>query len=261
MYQIEKQMIIGEIRKAFSQYAGNGPLCIRQKTEFDLVTEIDCNIEEYLSARILEEFPDDHILGEETSASQQLQGRVWTIDPIDGTCNMAHGIPLFGVQVSLIDEGEISLSVIYLPFLGEMYHAVRGEGAWLNDQLVSVHGEITLNNAIVSFGDYPHHADGTAEYQHRVIQKIYPHIAKIRMFGSACIDFSFVGSGKTDGTVVITKNLWDIVPGILFCREAGAVVTDLAGQPYRFGASGVVACANDQLSAFVLEGLNADKNS
>lgn len=251
-FEKEKNFMINEIQHVFKKYFQNGIESVEQKTQFDLVTNIDYGIEKELAEKIQMQFPGDHILGEETSNQETITGRTWTIDPIDGTCNMASKIPLYGVQCALFEDGEVVFAIIYLPSLNEVMVAEKGNGCFLNGHRVYVNNKRELNNALVSFGDYPHLKNiDIAEKQHNAIKNLYSKIAKIRMFGAACYDFLFVACGRTDGTVVITRNLWDIAPGILMCREAGAILTNLDGNPYRFGDDGVVACATNDLSNLI----------
>lgn len=253
MYKTEKDFIIDIMKEAYNKCASK-EFNTLQKTDFDLVTNIDLDIEKEISTAIKEKFPTDHILGEEFSHDEEIVGRTWTIDPIDGTCNMAHGIKLYGVQCSLINNGEIVLGVVYLPHFNDVIWAVKDEGAYSNDNRINVNHEVALNNAIVSFGDYPHKATTElADMQHKAIKNLYSKIAKIRMFGAACLDFTCVGQAKTDGTVIITKNLWDICPGIIICKEAGALITNLKGEDYKFGDVGVIACANSELLNLIVE--------
>lgn len=253
MYNNEKDFIISVVQKTYHKYTSQ-EFNTLQKTDFDLVTNIDLDIEKEISKAIKDQFPSDHILGEEFSHDEEIVGRTWTIDPIDGTCNMAHGIKLYGVQCSLINNNEIVLAVVYLPHFNETIWAIKGKGAYVGEEPISVNHEVLLNNAIVSFGDYPHKATTElADMQHKAIKNLYSKIAKIRMFGAACLDFTCVGQAKTDGTVVITKNLWDICPGILICKEAGALVTNLKGEEYKFGEVGVIASANQELLNLIVE--------
>lgn len=250
-YLEELEFIKGQMIIAFEKF-GNIELHTAQKTAFDLVTDIDINIEKQLTEVILKKYPADLIHGEEFSAMAHIDRRTWTIDPIDGTCNMASGSKLFGMQCSLIDNGEIVLGVVYLPHFNEMIYATKGFGSYCNGKKIKVNNRIETNNAIVSFGDYPHtKGSNIAEIQHSVIRKLYPQLAKIRMFGAACMDFSFVAQGRTHGTVVITKNIWDIAPGIIICKEAGAVVTNLKGKTFKIGDDGVIASANTTLSTLI----------
>ena len=258
-YGRERAFLVREMQEAYRRYAEGDLGEVRQKSRFDLVTDIDCNIEGALSAAILAAFPGDHIHGEETSGQQPIEGRTWTIDPIDGTCNMAIGVKLYGVQCALFDGGEVVLSVIYLPHFSELIWAEKGEGCWLNDRRVFVKRNAPIEQAVVSFGDYPHaKTPRVADRQHAAVRYLYSRIAKIRMFGAACIDFYGVAAGKTDATVVITKNLWDIAPGILMCREAGALLCNLRGEPYAFGDAGVVACAGEEIAALIRRAFNGE---
>lgn len=252
-YIDEKNFIITEIKKTYENIVTK-EFIISQKSQFDLVTDIDLTIEKVLTSAINTKYPNDLIVGEELSFEKKITGRVWTIDPIDGTCNMARDIKLFGVQCSLIENGEIVLGVIYLPFYDEVIYAIKNQGCFLNDKKVGVkEGEI--NNSIVSFGDYSHKYKKLASLQHSSIQFLYPLISKIRMFGAACIDFSNVAIGRTDGCVVMTDNLWDICPGIIICKEAKAFVTNLKGKEFRLGDCGVIVASSKQLSNLLCESI------
>ena len=114
-YQKELAFITGKIREASRQFAASGPKDVRSKSAFDLVTEVDVNIERFLTESILAAFPGDKIHAEELSSQQTITGRTWVIDPIDGTCNFAHGIPTYGIQCCLFDGGEPRMAVIFLP--------------------------------------------------------------------------------------------------------------------------------------------------
>ncbi len=248
-YSAELEFITEKMQTAYERYARGDLGSVEQKSAFDLVTDIDKNIEAELVAAIANRFPTDVIHGEETTHDELTENRTWTIDPIDGTCNMASGVPLYGVQCALFDGGQPVAAVIYIPNLGYLMTAEKGCGCYLNGERVYVKRDGTVNNAVASFGDYPHTKNSrVAKRQHAAIAELYTQIAKIRMFGAACADFLFVAAGKTDCTVVITRNLWDIAPGILMCREAGAVVVNLDGEPYSFGDDGVIACASAELA-------------
>ena len=160
---------------------------------------------------------------------------------------MANGAKLYGVQAALIENDETVVGVVYLPHFGEWYYAVKGEGAWCNGERIRVNDGVELQNALVSVGDYPHRNTELARIEHDAIRMIFPKIAKMRMFGGACMDFAFTASGKTHACVIITRNVWDIAPGLLLCQEAGALVCNLQGEAYRFGDDGVIAAANKQV--------------
>lgn len=254
-YQQEKTFILQAMKSGFDLHGKSSIKKIVNKSKFDLVTEVDENIELYIIDKIKQQFPHDYILSEETLSQQEIKQRVWTIDPIDGTCNMANGSKLYGVQCALIEDNKIVLGAIWLPHLNEEYYAISGSGAFLNDQPITVAHDVSTNNAIVSYGDYSHNSASSASLQHASIGTLYPKIAKIRMFGAACMDFSFVAAGRSTATVVLTKNIWDIAPGIILCTEAGAMVSNMTGGNYCIGDFGVVASANDTLHHMILSSL------
>ena len=245
-YEKELNFIKEQIAIAYERFASE-KRTVTQKRAFDLVTDLDLNIERFLTDAIKKAFPCDTVQGEEFSSAPKTVGRVWSLDPIDGTCNMANGSKLYGVQAALIENNETVLGVIYLPHFNEWYYAVKGEGAWCNGEEIRVADGVELQNALVSVGDYPHRNVETARIEHEAIAKIFPKIGKMRMFGGACMDFAFTASGKTHACVIITRNVWDIAPGLLICQEAGALVCNLQGGAYRFGDDGVIAAANHEV--------------
>ncbi|MBQ7383271.1 MAG: inositol monophosphatase [Clostridia bacterium] len=242
----ERLNFITEAIKA--AYAKHGQLdenSLSDKSRFDLVTSTDYNIEEYLIGQIRLRYPDDKILSEETNNATVIDGKTWTIDPIDGTYNMANGIRIYGIQCAMYDGGKPVLCAIFLPHFDELYYAEAGKGAYLNGKPIGVKPR-DLSHCTVSFGDFPHTRARDFELEHKIMKSLSSKIAKIRMFGAACMDFTCVASGKTSGTVVFTKNKWDITPGILLCREAGALIMDTVGE-YSEDSAEVIAVSSREL--------------
>lgn len=257
-YTAELTFITEKVKEAYTRYGACGPKDIRSKSAFDLVTEVDVNIERFLTDAILSAFPGDKIHAEELSSSQEITGRTWVIDPIDGTCNFAHDIPTYGIQCCLFDGGEPKLAVIFLPNQQEMYTAVVGHGCFLNGKKVTVDASVTADTAIISTGDFTHKSDRLAAMQYKAVGYLYPRVAKLRMYGAACVDFAFFVSGRLSATVFTTRNLWDIAPGILMSREAGAIVMGLDGKPYDFGCEGVMLAANEEIAKLMTEAFTSD---
>lgn len=252
-YAKEVEFIVDNMIKAFSLFSGDKK-STEMKATFDIVTKVDKEIEEYLTEQIKKEFPTDQVLGEEFSSSTLPTRRCWTIDPIDGTFNFAYGVPLFGVQCSLIDREEMVLGVIYLPFFNKIYQAEKGKGAYCNGEKLSVDKTAKCESAVVSIGDFSRKKQGElAEKQHKMLKKLYQNVAKVRMFGAACFDFAFLAEGKTHGTTLITRNLWDLVPGAVITREAGGIVTDLEGKPYTVNSEGIISACNSEISAQMIK--------
>lgn len=252
-YTNELNFITGKIKEAYSRFAVSGPKDIRSKAAFDLVTEVDVNIERFLTDAILDAFPGDRIHAEELSSSQAILGRTWVIDPIDGTCNFAHNIPTYGIQCCLFDDGEPKMAVIYLPCQKELYTAMEGEGCFLNGEKATVDQSVAADTAVISVGDFTHKSDRLAALQYKAVGYLYPRVAKLRMYGAASVDFAFFVSGRLSATVFTTRNLWDIAPGILMSREAGAIVMGLDGKPYDFSKEGVMLAANQEIAALMTE--------
>ena len=202
-----------------------------EKSKYDIVTSVDFAVEKELMNRISELDTGAVFLSEEYHPDTDVAGRVWIIDPIDGTCNFSNDINIYGVQCALYDEGSPLLAVIYLPFRNEFFTALRGEGAWLNG--LKLRREIRpVEKSIISMGDFIHSSEEAMELEHRAMKQIAPVVERIRMVGAASVDFAFCAAGRFDGNITFTANPWDVMPGLLICREAGLIVTDLFGNPY-----------------------------
>ena len=225
MYSNEMEVACRAIREASDAY-------IHRKTDvrikenssgaYDVVTKNDVLIEEYIKKAIHEAFPDDSFLCEE-SGEQIHSDRVWVIDPIDGTVNYAHGIPLYGIQLALMVDDDAKMAVIYLPEFDELYTAGKGCGAFLNGRRLDVRNNVSMHDTIVSTSDY---SRGSAEYrkgQLRFMELLHDKVARFKMFGSACCDFAYFASSRTDCHIRFVRNIWDFLPGLLISKEAGGV--------------------------------------
>ena len=255
-YEKELQFITEKIRQAYGRFAVSGPQDIRSKSAFDLVTEVDVNIEKYLTDAILATFPGDKIHAEEMSSTQEITGRTWVIDPIDGTNNFAHDIPTFGIQCCLFDGGEPRMAVIWLPCQDELYTAIEGQGCWLNGKKVTVDKAVTADTAVISVGDFTHKSDRLAALQYKAVGYLYPRVSKLRMYGAASVDYAWFVSGRLAATIFTTRNLWDIAPGILLSQEAGAIIMGLDGKPYDYSKEGVMLAANEEIATLMQDAFN-----
>lgn len=253
-FSAERDFILQKIREAFSLFGGID-VVKEKKSAYDLVTNIDKSIEGYLKAEISKRFPQDNVIAEETSGKAPIIHRTWTIDPIDGTLNLAHGINMYGVQCSLLVDGKISVAAIILKD-GSEYWAVDGEGAFRNGERLQVAPLEDIATAMVAMGDFSHKSPFYAEKEYKAFAKIYPRVAKMRMYGAGCHDFTYLASGKLDTCAVFTDNLWDLCPGVLICKEAGAIVTALDGKPYKTGDFGVLASCGETVHKLMLDAFN-----
>ena len=208
---------------------------------YDVVTDNDVLIEEYIKARLTEAFPGDSFLCEE-SGTEGDSDRVWVIDPIDGTVNYAHGIPLYGCQLALTVGGEPVMSLLYLPEYGETYTAERGKGAYLNGSRIVLDSGAGMHDSIVSTSDYSRGSSAYREGQLRFMHALHDKVARFRMLGSACCDFAFLASGRTDCHIRFVRNPWDFLPGMFLCQEAGAVFDRELYDEHRL----LVMCASER---------------
>ena len=225
MYSEELDVATKAIRDASKEYIFRKSKVKIKDNEagaYDVVSENDVLIEDFIKRRISETFPGDSFLCEE-SGEELGSDRVWVIDPIDGTVNYTHNIPLYGIQLALMIDEDAVMAVIYLPEFDEMYTAVKGEGANLNGRKLDVRNDVTMHDAIVSTSDY---SRGSAEYregQVRFMELLHDKIARFKMFGSASCDFAYFASGRTDCHIRFVRKLWDFLPGLLISIEAGGI--------------------------------------
>jgi myo-inositol-1(or 4)-monophosphatase len=206
---------------------------------FDLVTSVDYSIEKFIIDRIKQEFPTDDIISEETNNKQLGDSRTWVIDPLDGTVNFSKGFPMYGIQIAFMHNFEPKASVIYLPEFQKEYSALAGHGAYLNGVKLNVKPEVELENAIITMGDFSKSKDYIQKNQYRMekFNSFVNEIGKVKMFGSSCYDFACLSQSLSDIFLMFSKNIWDIAPGYLLTKEAGAVISDVDGKPFVFNSS------------------------
>lgn len=164
----------------------------------------------------------------------------WIVDPLDGTTNFLHGIPLFCIAIGLERNGEIVAGVIYNPILDELYAAEKGGGAFLNNRRLRVAQRKTLTDCVISVG-IPHRGRGDTNLFLSETKALIPQVSGLRRTGSACIDLAWVASGRFDAYYEYNLQPWDLAPGILMVREAGGIVTDAEGAPKMLESGDIVA--------------------
>jgi len=230
-----------------------GDLEIRKKGLRDLVTAADLAVEQAIRDRLARYFPDHAVLGEETAPSAPAGSSRyrWIVDPIDGTTNFAHGVPLFCVSIALEVGGRIDVGVVYAPVSGELFTAERGEGARLNGTRLCVTGEASLSEALLVTGFPPQAADSLDD-QLAVFGAFLASARAVRRLGSAALDLAFVAAGRFDGFWEASLHAWDVAAGVLLVEEAGGLVTDFHGGPFdNFG--GQLLASNGALHPRLLE--------
>jgi myo-inositol-1(or 4)-monophosphatase len=220
----------------------------------NLVTEADHASEKAIMSVIRSAFPDHYILSEEAGELIQDSNYKWIIDPIDGTVNFAHGIPLNCVSIGIEHKGEIILAVVYNPHLNELFFAEKGKGATLNDKPIRVSNESEAIKACLVTGfpyTYINMPNGPLEIFERFIRKGVP----VRRLGSAAIDLCWVAAGRFDGFYEHKLEAWDSAAGYLIVEEAGGKVTDFKGEKFSVYQHRVVA-TNGKIHADLLKVIN-----
>lgn len=217
---------------AHTIFTENQPGQLTQKTERDFASELDYTIEQTLREFLRKRAPSVGFLGEEEGAEDvDPEGTYWALDPVDGTANLVHGIPLCGVSLGLISNRQPVLGIIDLPHLSERYTARERQGAHLNGIRLQASACLQLSDAIISLGDFTvgPDAERNNERKHKIIQSLASRAERIRMLGSAALDLAWVASGRLDASVMLANKPWDVAAGVIIAREAGAKVLDIDG--------------------------------
>jgi len=216
---------------------------VHHKGAVDLVTQYDVETEKYLLDALAEAFPDYTLVGEESYDGAYDLERAIYIDPIDGTTNFVHGIPHLAISLGLWEAGKPRLAVVYNPILDKLFWAQQGEGAWLGEERLSVSDDTVLQNALIATGFPYAKVNRGPEYRWVVeaFSELLPRIQDFRRLGAAALDLSYLARGIFAGFYEIDLKPWDVAAGILLVQEAGGKVSNLEGDPYRFGDKGIVA--------------------
>ncbi len=202
---------------------------VTKKGAKDLVTEADIAVENHIRSRLTAATPEFGFLGEESPETEGKTSR-WIVDPIDGTHSFIHGQYFWSISIALESKGEISHGAVYAPLLHELYMAEKGKGATRNDQTIRVSDTIDLASAMVGTGFACLRAelgDNNLERFCRIALRTMDQ----RRFGSAALDCCLVADGQMDAFWEQHLNLFDVAAGALIAEEAGATVTDFAGNP------------------------------
>jgi myo-inositol-1(or 4)-monophosphatase len=202
---------------------------IEMKSLTDPVTDTDKRSEEYIVSYIKSHFPDHSIVAEESGVHQGTNGSCWYIDPLDGTVNFSHGVPIFSVSIGYAEHDEMKLAAVYDPMLDEMFYAEKGKGAWLNDRRIKVSKTNELIRSLSVTG-FPYDQKSAEMQQALELHKRFCLQAQAcRRLGSSALDCCYVASGRMDIYFEIQVRSYDIAAGVLIVREAGGVTSKFSG--------------------------------
>ncbi len=204
----------------------------------NIVTDMDHASERLILGGIRRAFPDHAIVAEESGQFGDAECR-WYVDPLDGTVNYAHAFPLWSVSIAFEVRGRLEAGVIYCPGLGDLYEARRGRGAKRNGKPIHVSKTTRLERALLVSG-FPY--DWKLKIEALKAWGAFVRAAQaIRRLGSAALDLCLIADGRLDGYWERGLGSWDLAAGVLIAREAGAVVTDLRGNPFDLFKGDVLA--------------------
>jgi myo-inositol-1(or 4)-monophosphatase len=228
----------GEIQRA----AVGSAFQIRKKGTIDLVTEVDVAVERMIRALIAERHPDHDVLAEEFGGpSGATRSRYcWIVDPLDGTTNFAHGLPLFCSTVALEVDGRLEAGAIYDPMRDELYTGERGRGAYLNGTRLEVSQTDVLIDSLLVTG-FPYAVEEKLQELVGLFAAFLGEARAVRRLGSAALDIAYVAAGRMDGFWEQGLHAWDIAAGVLLVEEAGGRVTGLDGGPFELRTGRILA--------------------
>ncbi len=233
-------------------------LQVSMKGPGDFVSQADLKAETTLRKELERVRPGYGLLMEEsgeTAGTDPLHR--WIVDPLDGTTNFLHSIPLFAVSIALERQGEIVAGVIYNPVMDELFTAERGSGAFMNDRRIRVAQRRELGQSVVTCG-IPHQGRGNPGQFVADARPLMTQTAGLRRTGSAALDLAWVAAGRFDAFFERGLSYWDIAAGILIVTEAGGYATDISGKGSPAGTGDVLA-ANPDLHPQLAQALNTAK--
>jgi myo-inositol-1(or 4)-monophosphatase len=204
---------------------------IGQKGAFDLVTEADTASEKKIIQIIRQAFPDHAILAEESGANHGNTDYQWIIDPLDGTTNYAHQVPIFSIAIALAVRHETVLGLVLNPIDGELFSAIAGHGAMLNDTSIRVSSTTSVHKSLLVTG-FPYDLNDILEPVMKRFSVCQNTSQGVRRLGSAALDICYVACGRFDGFWEQNLKPWDKAAAAVIAAEAGAKITNFANQPF-----------------------------
>lgn len=244
---VEAALLAGEIlRRGF----GTSFSIAHKAGRHNLVTEYDRASEQAILSFLSQNVPGSQFLAEESGASGQKGEILWIIDPLDGTVNFAHRVPVFSVSIAAQKGNDVVVGVVYQPITHELFVAEKGKGAFLNGEKISVSEISVLEDSILATGfpynliENPHHC---IDHFVDILRKGIP----IRRLGSAAIDLAYTASGRFDGYFEVELEPWDLAAGKLLVEEAGGLVTSWDGKPFHIRSRSPFLATNRKIHTSV----------
>jgi myo-inositol-1(or 4)-monophosphatase len=204
---------------------------VSSKQVNDFVTEVDVACEKTIIETLLTAYPGHGIWAEESGTEFGAQDSefVWIIDPLDGTTNFIHGLPVYCVSIALAVKGKIEQAVVYDPTRNDLFTATKGRGAYMNDRRIRVSKRIHMEECLISTG-FPYRAGDNLPKYLSMLGDVMPKCAGVRRPGAAALDLAYVAAGFCDGFFEANLKPWDVAAGSLLIQEAGGLVGNFSGE-------------------------------
>ena len=230
----------------------NQEIKVRAKGRADFVTQIDVATQEYLRGE-LKKIDSDVILFSEEQERVTIDPdkEYWILDPIDGTQNFIRHVGMSAVSLAYFAKGDLQFGTIFNPFMGETFHAIRGQGAYVNNQPMQVTENKTLDDSLMAIGTSPYKRD-ILDSNWAMFKDVFSKCLDIRRCGSAALDLAYVAAGRFDGFFERNLKPWDMAAGILLIEEAGGKVTNYIGQPIDINENADICACNGLINEEVL---------
>lgn len=211
----------------------NKPHSITMKGEIDLVTEADVASETAIVASLEQDVPGIEVMAEESAGTELIASSelTWVIDPLDGTTNFAHGLPVFAVSIALLENSSPVVGAIYCPMQDELFCGLKKNGAWLNGKQIQVTQTSMLIEALLATG-FPYNIHDNLETIISQVKAVLPKVRDIRRAGAAAVDLAWLACGRLDGFWELELKPWDTAAGWLLVEEAGGKVSDFSGNTF-----------------------------
>ncbi len=226
-----------------------------KSNETNLVTEIDKASEKFITDFIKKTYPTHDILAEESGEMKSGSEYLWVVDPLDGTTNFAHGLPIFSVSIGLQKKGKTILGVVYDVMQDITYFAEEGNGAYANSERLKVSLNDKINHSVLVTG-FPYNISENPEKTLEIFSALTRKARAIRRLGSAAIDMCYVAKGVFDAFWEVYLHPWDICAGILIVEEAGGIITDFHGKKIDIYAKRILA-SNEKMHPHLMDIINS----
>ena len=219
-----------------------GDVSIHEKSTQNLVTQADFDSEALVVKMLSQRHPDHQVMREEgESTGSSSSEHLWIIDPLDGTNNYAHGIPQFCISIAYAYRGRVQVGVVFDPIRNEMFSAIRGQGALLNGQKISVTQTEQLTQSLVATGFFYERGEVMLKTLDAIRDLFLVNVRGVRRMGAAALDLTWVACGRMQGYFEYRLAPWDFAAGWLIVEEAGGVCRNSAGDELALDSKGVIA--------------------